>query len=395
MGAIHESIPVSFYMLSFFASKRIYPFLESGNHVDEVSDLLLRMSPSARFISSSVLLNNTDLSLMRRMLDLGMSRQLVDELAMVAVNVNYGQSPHAVHALVGAVALAGAEDGLWAVDGGNKRVAEQLLERSKANYAQAQVNSVGLNPDGTFKVAFNRLAAPAEPEWLFAEGANEGKSQKVPVATAEEKEDFDVVILATPMTKDKTTIEIRGLPEAPSFPRRYHRTVTTLVNGEVDPKALGFDSEEDMTAANFYIDRLDNLNSLSLLAPVTAAETDVEDLPRVWKIFSKTPLTDEDLDAIFQSRQETKVVDWLAYPHYRVQQQSTLGSFKLHEGLYHVNAVEWAASAMEMSVIGGRNCANAAHKLLSERLKGPAEAQQDRSGFEHDETKTEDVKNEL
>lgn len=35
--------------------------------------------------------------------------------------------------------------------------------------------------------------------------------------------------------------------------------------------------------------------------------------------------------------------------------------FKLHDALYHVNAIEWAASTMEMSAIAGRNVAILAH----------------------------------
>lgn len=34
-----------------------------------------------------------------------------------------------------------------------------------------------------------------------------------------------------------------------------------------------------------------------------------------------------------------------------------LDSFKLHEALYYVNVIEWAASCMEMSAIAGRNVA--------------------------------------
>ncbi len=151
-----------------------------------------------------------------------MSKQLVDELAMAAVNTNYGQKPDGVHAMVGSVALAGAEGNLWTVEGGNRKVAEELLRRSGAHYVQAQVNSVTMIDDSTnFRVSFNRVDAPTEPDWLFNEGANEGKSRKVKVRTREEKEDFDMVVLATPMTKDKTTIKIHGLKEPPVFPRRW------------------------------------------------------------------------------------------------------------------------------------------------------------------------------
>jgi len=41
-----------------------------------------------------------------------------------------------------------------------------------------------------------------------------------------------------------------------------------------------------------------------------------------------------------------------------------LDNFKLHNALYHVNAIEWAASAMEMSAIGGRNVAILAYNDL-------------------------------
>lgn len=49
------------------------------------------------------------------------------------------------------------------------------------------------------------------------------------------------------------------------------------------------------------------------------------------------------------------VVDWLAYPEYGTEARED--RFVLAPGLYHVNAIEWAASAMEMSLVGARNVA--------------------------------------
>ena len=59
---------------------------------------------------------------------------------------------------------------------------------------------------------------------------------------------------------------------------------------------------------------------------------------------------------IFSEKLETKVCDWLAYPDYSTNQ--TLSNFVLTNDLYHINAIEWSASAMEMSVIGAKNVAN-------------------------------------
>lgn len=52
---------------------------------------------------------------------------------------------------------------------------------------------------------------------------------------------------------------------------------------------------------------------------------------------------------------EKTATAWKAYPEYSTDMH--LHNFKLHDALYHVNAIEWAASAMEMSAVGGRNVA--------------------------------------
>ena len=44
----------------------------------------------------------------------------------------------------GAVSLAGADSGLWAVDGGNKRVCSGLLYHSKAELIQARVTAIAI-----------------------------------------------------------------------------------------------------------------------------------------------------------------------------------------------------------------------------------------------------------
>lgn len=51
--------------------------------------------------------------------------------------------------LAGAVSLAGAQNNLWAVEGGNKLVCSGLLKMANANLLQAQVSSVSLVYSGT------------------------------------------------------------------------------------------------------------------------------------------------------------------------------------------------------------------------------------------------------
>jgi hypothetical protein len=43
-----------------------------------------------------------------------------------------------------------------------------------------------------------------------------------------------------------------------------------------------------------------------------------------------------------------------------VELMQELGPFELHPGLFYLNSIEWAASAMEMSALAGWNVANLA-----------------------------------
>lgn len=56
-----------------------------------------------------------------------------------------GLTDWGVHvAPAGAVSLAGADSGLWAVDGGNKRVCMGLLYNSKSELVPARVTSIAI-----------------------------------------------------------------------------------------------------------------------------------------------------------------------------------------------------------------------------------------------------------
>ena len=56
--------------------------------------------------------------------------------------------PNGVHGFVGSVALAGAQDGLWAVRGGNKLIPEGCLRKSGANLMRARVTKIKRSEKG-------------------------------------------------------------------------------------------------------------------------------------------------------------------------------------------------------------------------------------------------------
>ena len=105
------------------------------------------------------------------------------------------------------------------------------------------------------------------------------------------------------------------------------------------------------------------INSLSSLDPVHIPpnyKRPPASQNKVWKVFSQHSLSQEQLHDMFLSWDSVSETKWLAYPAYRPPHRKT-PPFILHNRLYYLNAVEWAASAMEMSAISARNVALLAH----------------------------------
>jgi len=230
--------------------------------------------------------------------------------------------------IIGSVSLAGAESGLWAVHGGNKQIPIHLLKASRANFHSNQVESVQLTPTDRFALRLKDV-------------------DDVPI--------YDAVIIATPLTQDTSTLSFEDFPTRFKFPGGYHQIITTMVQGELNYKTFHFRDAASALDEILTTNPTVFFNSLSKNYPVdTNGEAD--DAPLVWKVFSNNPLTKEQLASLFTSVNEIHEINWKAYPDYDSNRQ-THGNFTLHPGLYHINVMEWAASAMEMSVIGARNAA--------------------------------------
>ena len=293
---------------------KIYQNLGDRNSYRNMTSLLESMNP--RFIEMTL----TSLSeYLTRVI--GIDNKLVTELVGAATKFNYGQFPDTMHAFVGAVALIGFDKRLWAVEGGNFRVSECLLNKSGAKLARSEVREIVKSGD-RWKI---------EPN----------------------EETFDVVIIAAPLTEDKSNLKI--LNNTSSTPGSYHRTVSTVVRGDLNTSALGLAKFDLLTSHYFYPASSFPVWSVETMTPVDYSEAD-SSLPPVYRLFSHHPLSQEILDTLFTRIEEVSDTDWLAYPVY--YPGADLGHFALSSGLYYINSVETAASAMEMSVLGARNVVN-------------------------------------
>ncbi|XP_071452512.1 prenylcysteine oxidase 1-like [Hetaerina americana] len=317
--------------------KRIYQLQDRGKVFLSVEEMLRAMNPD--------FVNDVKISSREGFTELGVSNRTVDEIVMAGLIVNYGQTT-AAHKFVGSVSSAAGDGHLWSIAGGNKQVPEMLLKYSGANLIKAKVNEIILLQDsGKFNLSFVS-SSNGVPNFGAANVGINGSLYNI----------YDVVIIASPLTSDTSSIHFKNFPSSLAIPEgKYHRTVCTIVKGEINNTYFGIEKEN---AEILSIKGNLKINSIGRIYDVRSLARSEDQ--KIWKVFSQKPLRKDDLGDLFSKLDEVKVVDWLAYPHYESNQK--LGSFVLHENLYHINAIEWAASAMEMSVIGAKNVALLVHK---------------------------------
>lgn len=218
--------------------------------------------------------------------------------------------------------MAGMDGSLWAVKGGNKKVAEKLLEKSKARLINEYVTKITKN-----------------------------KNSYTLFTSNDKNANYDYVVFAAPLAQNqKIPINFTDMSVELNKTGRYHRTVSTIVVGELKRELFTPLSDNNASFTVISINEDDFYSSISHVEGVN--ETGKSN---VWKIFSQQPLSNDQIDKFFSSTDDIKVVDWLAYPHYETP--TKLRSFHIANRLYHINAIEWAASAMEMSCIGAKNVA--------------------------------------
>ncbi|XP_033995802.1 prenylcysteine oxidase-like isoform X2 [Trematomus bernacchii] len=311
---------------------RIYKYQAHGYAFSSVEELLDSLGGSG-------FINMTRRPLSDSLLELGVSQRFIDEVIEPVMRVNYGQNV-SIPAFVGAVSLAGAQNNLWAVEGGNKLVCSGLLKMANANLLQAQVNSI------------SPLYSGEAPQYqLSFTTASETKSEL-----------YDIVVLATPLQASvRSGVQFQGFtPPFDELPGNYHSTVATIVHGYLNTSFFGFpDPRLFPFASVLTTESLDVFfNSVASVCPVNISTGFRRKQPQeagVYKVFSRQPLVKAQLKTLFRSYYSVQVTEWQAYPCYGSSQG--LPPVELHPNLYYLNGIELAGSAMEMSSVAAKNIA--------------------------------------
>ena len=330
--------------------KTIYTLQERGESFASVPDMLKAMGNDDMYALTQVTAKDYFVN------KLGWSEKLVEEFVMAAMRVNYGQSVETISAFTAYVSLAGADDGsLWSVVGGNWNIPSKVLEASGATFHEDEVTAVTrIKINGKVHYKLTTIAGGDFPG------------------------NFDVVIIANPL--NTSTVKFENFATSPyttSATTPYHRTVAEFIHGQINMDFFGCSENDKTFPLTILTTGIESATfifcSVSIEIPSEVTQKDVknyikpisENPDRVWKAFVPEPLTDEQKEMMFKEIKDQATFDWLAYPEYSPPEK--FPPFILDDGVFYINTIEKAASAMEMSAIGAKNTALLVQEYLLKR----------------------------
>ncbi|XP_037662901.1 prenylcysteine oxidase 1 isoform X2 [Choloepus didactylus] len=283
-----------------------------------------------------------NLTLLETLQKAGFSEKFLNEMVVPVMRVNYGQSLD-TNGFVGAVSLAGAESGLWAIEGGNKLACSGLLQASKSNLISGSVMYI------EEKIRTKQTGGPTKMYEVVYQAGSETYSDF-----------YDIVLVATPMNRKMSNITFLNFdPPIDEFHQHYQHIVTTLVKGQLNSSIFSNRAIDNFGLTSVLTTDHPGMffNSIAIVSPVReqANPEPSTDGTHVWKIFSQETLTKEQILKLFLSYDYAVTKPWLAYPYYKPPEKCP--SIILHDRLYYLNGIEFAASAMEMSAIAAHNAA--------------------------------------
>ncbi|XP_034961150.1 prenylcysteine oxidase-like isoform X2 [Zootoca vivipara] len=322
---------------------RIYKYQAHGYAFSRLEELL-------HSLGGDTFVNMTQRSVAESLLEVGITQRFIDEVIVAILRASYGQSVQ-VPAFAGAMSLAGAQGNMWSVEGGNNLVCSGLLKLTKANIIEATVTAISLhNSEGK---TFYQVHYEDE----------EGQGSSF----------YDIVVIATPLHNSKSNISFQNFdPPIAESPGTFHTTVTSVIHGYLnssyfgfpDPKLFPFASILTTDAPVLFFSSMDNIS------PVNISSTFRRKQPQeaaIWRVHSQHPLGKQELKTLFRSYYSVQVTEWQAYPDYG--SSKSLPPIVLHDNLYYLNSMEWAASSMEMAAVAAKNVALLAYNFWNRDLE--------------------------
>ncbi|CAH8486588.1 unnamed protein product [Schistosoma turkestanicum] len=300
--------------------------------------------------------------------EMGLNERYINEFAFGIFSNNYCQNSMDAHGFVGLISSACMISQVYTVENGAEQIPQKLVESALAG------NPAGVPKEFIHATVKKIIRTDNDRLRLSYDLADSNKT---------EEGLFDYVILSLPLHQESniSTSDDIKLPKL-----KYHEMCRTFLSGQINyslfdlplnclqPNQLA----SFLPTSSYYLHEKYPVRSISQL-PVKSNNSDANN-DSVWTIFSESkylPDPKTSLPKLMQNYNQIDVVRWLAYPTYHPVSDpyTDLGQFKLASRVFYPNAIESAASCMEMAIIGGRNVAlliaNEMKQLTEENKETP------------------------
>jgi prenylcysteine oxidase / farnesylcysteine lyase len=246
--------------------------------------------------------------------------------------------------------------------GGNPQIVRGLAERSGASVeldrtvhrislAEAEHSSEGEEAP-RYRVHSHESSLSAAS--FYAAGNHEPLRVE---ASAEHVDTFDAVVMAVPVELSRIAFDAPLDAHVDRTQRAFQVTHVTLVEARLNPAYFGVQAH---ALPHLIMTTEDERVPFSSLMAWYRVQEQGEQ--RGYKIFSRTPISDQLLSELFVDSTWVHRTAFHAYPVLKPQPMPT---FRLHDGLFYVNAIESAFSTMETEAIGARNVASLVASYLN------------------------------
>eukprot|EP00397_Hematodinium_sp_SG-2012_P038174 GEMP01041489.1.p1 GENE.GEMP01041489.1~~GEMP01041489.1.p1 ORF type:complete len:486 (+),score=111.95 GEMP01041489.1:41-1498(+) len=287
---------------------------------------------------------------------------VMNELVAGASRANYNQRPRYMTGLACAMAIApSSSKGVLGVKQGNMEVFQRVLKDAAVTaHYHTYVKSVDQLGNGSFSLALQTAPVGCGPrgdepheDGSFPNSCanSDGCFDSGNSTTPTEKKNYDAVVIATPQFFDDIP-QFNQTIAAPTK-RRYLRVFTTFTCGEA--RRGGSELQQVLLTG----DADTPINSLG-------RGPNCDNGKPLWKVVSIAKLSAADIDKYLDRGNSTDLVEfqWYAYPKFDA---NDIPKLQLAPGLFYAPAVEAATSAMEVSIVSGRNAALLVHDFLKAR----------------------------
>jgi prenylcysteine oxidase/farnesylcysteine lyase len=276
------------------------------------------------------------------LLSMGISQTYINEILNGFISSIYNQNKE-INSFAGFVTLAGISYKPFEIVGGNKVLVDSIVKNLNQNF-----------PDN-FKLKLN---TPVDKISKIVNNDNE--TRFILNNNNNFNDGYDYVIIACPIMKTNIKFD-ETFPDillSDLMPVLFQENYKFYIKGEVNPEY--FTGLTNTTVLPHILLSVDKVNSNGLTEIIKIKEG-------LFVTQSTRNLTEAELDEIFLPGKEVVFHHaWdFAYPQIvPMDKSATLPRFEISKNVFHLNAIELAASCMEMSMISAKNAVNIIEKSI-------------------------------